>query len=237
MAMLGCGAAPVQLSWIQLGPWASPDEKGFGMAPHFSTQAFLYGMLVNPKTGKRFVNELADRKVRADAILGTDNTCILFATAEKMKDGSVVDSLLPKMLEKGVAKKFETLDELAGAYGIPADELKKEVERFNGFVAAGLDEDYGKPFPQGAEPIKAGPYLAVRLWPKIHHTMGGALINKKAEVVDPDRQNPSPGYMRLAKSPAASMAPAGWAAWRSQDCLVFGRLAGQNAAGATGLRH
>ena len=33
---LKLGAAPVHLSHIQLGPWASPDEKGFGVGPLFS---------------------------------------------------------------------------------------------------------------------------------------------------------------------------------------------------------
>ena len=30
---LRIGAMPVHLSWIQLGPWASPDEKGYGGRP------------------------------------------------------------------------------------------------------------------------------------------------------------------------------------------------------------
>lgn len=32
---LRIGAMPVQLSRIQLGPWTSPDEQGFGKAPFF----------------------------------------------------------------------------------------------------------------------------------------------------------------------------------------------------------
>ena len=36
---LRIGATPVQPSWIQLGPWASPDEKGFGLGPHFASGA------------------------------------------------------------------------------------------------------------------------------------------------------------------------------------------------------
>ncbi len=31
------GAMPVQLSWIQLGPWACPDEKGYGIGPDFAS--------------------------------------------------------------------------------------------------------------------------------------------------------------------------------------------------------
>ncbi len=31
MAMLALGAMPIQLDQIQLGPWSSPDERGFGL--------------------------------------------------------------------------------------------------------------------------------------------------------------------------------------------------------------
>ncbi len=68
------GCTPLQVSWIQLAPWGSPDEKGFGLAAFFGQGcAAVYGLWVDTKTGKRFVNELADRKVRADAILRVGN--------------------------------------------------------------------------------------------------------------------------------------------------------------------
>jgi len=74
------GAMPVHLSWIQLGPWASPDEKGFGLGPDFASYiAFVYGILIDPATGKRIANEMADRKKRADAILETGHPCLAFA--------------------------------------------------------------------------------------------------------------------------------------------------------------
>lgn len=57
------------LDMYQLGPWASPDEKGAGPGSFFADYAFAEGMAVNPKTGRRFMNELADRRTRADAEL------------------------------------------------------------------------------------------------------------------------------------------------------------------------
>ena len=67
--MMRNGASTTHLEWIQLGPWGSPDEKGFGIAPVFAIPAFSYGVMVDARNGKRFVNELADRKIRSDAIL------------------------------------------------------------------------------------------------------------------------------------------------------------------------
>jgi succinate dehydrogenase/fumarate reductase flavoprotein subunit len=74
---LTIGAASVQLSHIQLGAWASPDEKGFGAGPLFADYIlFQYGIIIDPATGKRFVNELGDRKKTADAILNVGHSCV-----------------------------------------------------------------------------------------------------------------------------------------------------------------
>lgn len=47
---------------------ASPDERGFGVSPLLTQQSlFKYGIVVDIRTVKHFINELADRKTRADA--------------------------------------------------------------------------------------------------------------------------------------------------------------------------
>ncbi len=227
--MLDCGAAPVQLSWIQLGPWASPDEKGFGLAPHFATQAFIHGLLVDPKTGKRIINELGDRKVRADAILKTEHPCVIFAREEVFYNAQGVS--LDKIVEKGVAKKFATLEELAAAYEIPVDALKEEVAKYNKFMAAGVDEDFGKPFMPEVKPLEQGPFAACRLWPKVHHTMGGALINKDAQVLDL-YSKPIPGLYAAGEVTGGIHGACRLGSVAVSECLIFGRIAGQQAAKA-----
>ena len=46
MAAQRIGAADVQMDWIQLGPWTSPDEKGFGVCPKFVESSVGYGLMV-----------------------------------------------------------------------------------------------------------------------------------------------------------------------------------------------
>ena len=59
------GCAQIQNDWIQCGPWSNPKEKGMGIGWTFTQSAAAeYGLWVNTK-GQRFVNELANRKVRA----------------------------------------------------------------------------------------------------------------------------------------------------------------------------
>ena len=68
-AAMKAGALTVHLDWIQLGPWCSPDEVGYGKGPSDIDANVAYGMSIDPQTGKRIVNELADRRVYSDAIV------------------------------------------------------------------------------------------------------------------------------------------------------------------------
>ena len=137
------GALPIQLSWIQLGPWACPDESGYGIGPDFASYiAYRYGILIDPATGGRIVNELADRKKRADAILERGHPCIVF-TDEKGVEGSGYQ--IEHCLKKGIVKKFEQIDAIADYYKIPLVPFKDTLKKFNTDVENGLDEAFGKP--------------------------------------------------------------------------------------------
>ena len=81
--------------------------------------------MVDPATGKRFVNELADRKTRADAIIKTGHYCIGIADQEGVKYTAKLD----KMLERSIVKKFNTLEDLTAAFEINFEGLKETVEK------------------------------------------------------------------------------------------------------------
>ena len=57
LAACQAGAMDVQMDWIQLGPWTSPDEKGFGFIPQFTERVVGYGLMVDPANGKRIFME------------------------------------------------------------------------------------------------------------------------------------------------------------------------------------
>ncbi|MBU2549376.1 MAG: flavocytochrome c [Proteobacteria bacterium] len=224
---LRIGATPVQISWIQLGPWASPDEKGFGIGPHFAAgAAFPYGVMVDPKTGLRFINELADRKIRADAILKTGHPCVVLADSQGV---AKIAPLLPKQIERGVVKKFDTLDALAASYGIPAGSLRETVGNYNGFIKNGEDKEFGKYLQKDVKPIGQAPFYAMRVWPKVHHTMGGIQINTQAQPLDLDHR-PIPGLYAAGEIAGGVHGAVRLGSCAVIDCLVFGRIAGQNAA-------
>lgn len=68
-----------QMDWIQLGPWTSPDEQGFGYIPQFVERVVGYGLMVDPANGKRFFKETGNRKACADAIIQLGHPALIIA--------------------------------------------------------------------------------------------------------------------------------------------------------------
>jgi len=225
MEALRIGSTPVQISWIQLGPWTSPDEKGMGIGYVFNAMGgFVYGVMVDPNTGKRFINELANRKVRADAIIKTGHPAICIADSEGVKRVSILE----KILKKGVAKKFDTIEALAAEYKIPVKALKETIGNHNKYVKQGKDEEFGRPMQTDSKPMTTAPYYACRVWPKVHHTMGGIQINKDAQVIGLDRK-PIPGLYAAGEIAGGIHGAVRLGSCAVLDCIVFGRIAGKKA--------
>jgi len=224
---LKINAMPVQLSHIQLGPWGTPDEKRYGVGARFSDYiVFPYGLIVEPDSGKRIVNELADRKTISDAILNTGHPCVGIADAKSIE---TTGWDIKPCLEKGIVKLFDSLHELAMQYGISPEEFECSVKRYNSYVAEKLDEEFGKQILPDASPISTPPFYGIRTWPKVHHTMGGVQINTRAQVIDINERP----ILRLYAAGEVTGGIHGACRLGScavTDCLVFGRISGQNAA-------
>ncbi len=220
-------AMPVHLSHIQLGPWGTPDEKGYGAGARFSDYiVFPYGLVIDPRSAKRIVNELADRKTVSDAILAAGHPCIGIA------DNKAVETTgwdISPCLEKGIIRSFNNLRELASHYGIPPDELVHSVEQYNRFVRDKVDLEFGKQVLPDASPVSNPPFLGIRTWPKVHHTMGGVQIDENARVIDINQQ-PIPRLYAAGEVTGGIHGACRLGSCAVTECLVFGRIAGQNAA-------
>ncbi len=224
------GANAVQPSWIQLGPWASPDEKGFGFIPGFGLLSKAYGMQFDPETGKRFMNELGSRKECADAILKVGHPVICMADSL----GSAICFMafaewMEGALENGSLHKFDTIDELISFYNINAKGFKEELKRYNSFVEKGVDEDFGKDIVKGAKQIGEPPFYAARLWPKVHHCMGGIQIDLKMHAIDL-KGNVIKGLYAAGEVSGGVHGACRLGSCATSECLTNGRIAGKNAA-------
>lgn len=230
-ATLRIGALPVQLGSIQLGPWGSPDEKGFGQGPRFAEYiGFPYGVIIDAETGTRFVNELGNRKSVADALLQRTSPAVVIADKRAVEDSGLN---LDRALKKGVVRVWDGIASLAAGYGIPAGPLESSLEQYNNAVRSGEDREFGKPITATARPLAKAPYYAMRLRPKVHHISGGLGIDGQAQVVDLDGQ-PIPGLYAAGEVTGGIHGANRLASCALTECVVFGRLAGRSAGNSAG---
>jgi len=80
----------------------------------------------------------------------------------------------------------DTLEEVAAVAGVNGENLVKTVERYNGFVAAGNDEDFGRSADYMTMAIGDGPYYLVEQKPRFATTMGGLVVNTSLQVENTD---------------------------------------------------
>ena len=230
------GANLVQQDWIQCGPWTSPEEKGMGIALFFANGAAgSQGLWIDTKTGKRFVNELANRKIRADAVINRNNQghlCIAMSDQHAVENtiNRTRPGILTKMLERKCVHKFDTLEQLAAKYEIPMDALMKSIDDYNKALAAKAGDEMGRYFAPGAKPMGTGPWYCSILSPKVHHCMGGLETNIHGQVIDVVTDEPIPGLYAAGESTGGVHGAVRLGSCATLDCLVNGRLAGKHIA-------
>ena len=102
--------------------------------------------------------------------------------------------------------------------------LQDTVTRYNSFVDAGKDADFGKPAPKYK--IQTPPFYAAWATPVIHDTRSGLRINGKCQVVDLNGEV-IPGLYCGGESAG------GFSLHGLARCAVQGRIAGRTAAAET----
>lgn len=227
IAGLKIHALPVHLSWIQTGPWGCPDEIGYGRAARFASYSiYPAGIVVDPATGRRIVNEWGDRRQRSDAIFNTGGPCIGLVDANGAERDA--DSL-NHCLKTDRIQRFETVRNIESAYGMPPGALEKTMADYNRHIEEGTTDRFGKVLRPDADSITAPPFYTVRLWPKVHYTSGGLGINSKAQVIDLHGR-PIPRLYAAGEVSGGVHGASRLGGCALPECIVFGRIAGMEAA-------
>ncbi|QIZ77946.1 flavocytochrome c [Ferrimonas lipolytica] len=228
--MLAAGATPVHLAHIQSGPWASPDEGGFGYGAGFSLYNFPHSIAIDRNTGQRFMNEIADRKTRADLELqrrdkdGNPQPALLIAPkAEAQKDPS-----MKKVLKYNVAWEFDSVEAIAAHFKVPLKPLQQQIKDWNGYVANGTDPQFGKRMDAGRGIKLTAPFIVQRLWPKVHYCQGGIQINTKAEVMAAKTGVPIKGLYAAGEVTGGIHGVSRLGGCSTPECLAFGITAARS---------
>ncbi|MBU3914917.1 FAD-binding protein, partial [bacterium] len=132
-------------------------------------------------------------------------------------------------LKSGAVKKFNTLEELAQQYQIPLSVFKEELDRWNGFVEKKKDDDFSCMIFPDSKPTVTPPFYAARLWPKVHHTMGGVVTDVENRVIG-FSFNPIKGLYAAGEVTGGIHGAVRLGGCAMVDCIVNGRIAGRNAA-------
>ena len=227
---IGCQWGYSSLIW-------QPDARIFDLAraSGLSVVDWHDVILVN-QTGRRFWNELDSRYdffAAAMAWSGDENKLNGGGPIWAVFDQDAVeregwDPRPPNVDLDGYFFAADTLAELAGAIRnphqakpLPAAVLEQTVARYNTFVDAGVDEDFGKPAPRYK--IQRPPFYAAWSTPILHDSLTGLRTNAQAQVID-TRGQVIPGLYCAGESQG------GFAQHGLGRCLVFGRIAGRDAA-------
>jgi urocanate reductase len=220
------GAYPIGMDYIQANPGPPPGRK-LRITLHLDVAGFI---LVD-KTGKRFVAEDERRDVIRDAVLNTPEKygfTVIDDTVFQGYDTITKDTAI-KGLETGDAWKADTLEELAKKMGVPADVFVTTINKYNGYVEQKVDPDFGKKPHNLTKKIAKAPFWACYAGMSVHHTMGGININTKAQVLD-HQGKVIPGFYAAGEVTGGIHGTNRVGGNALADIMVFGRIAGANAA-------
>lgn len=180
------------------------------------------------QSGKRYMNEAGSsievsRRMREHEN-GVPSWMILDSRYLQtyMLAGTMPGSKKPKeWFESNMLRRGETLEELASACELDPQQLTETVARFNGFAAAGRDEDFqrgesayeqwlGDPLREGVfktlGSVAEGPFYALQLYPGDVSTYGGLVTDCDARVLKDDG-SVIPGLYATGTSTASVMGP------------------------------
>ncbi|MDI6908477.1 3-oxosteroid 1-dehydrogenase [Nocardioides sp.] len=225
------------------GPWFCLAERN------------LPGSIIVNQAGRRFMNEAlpyveAVHEIYAGEATGVGHVPAWMVVDQRYRNRYLFAGLSPRQpfpgrwYKHGTVRKAPTLEALAAEIDVPADALVETVTRFNGFAAAGVDEDFHRgesaydkyysdprvrPNPS-LHVIDQGPFYAVKIVPGDLGTKGGLVTDERARVLRPDGSaipglyaagNVSSAVMgRTYAGPGATIGPA----------LAFGYLAAEDIA-------
>lgn len=223
--------------------------------PAQSLTAAPHAILVD-RTGVRYQNEGGSYMAYCKGMLERDKIApavpswAIFDSQyvrDYMLGGTMPGAQKPQeWFDKGYLKKAETIEALAHAISIEPAALHATVERFNGFVAQGRDEDFhrgeraydkwlGDPLSKTAKTLGAiseSPFYAVPVVPGDVGTYGGVVTDAHARVLRADGSVIS-GLYATGVSTASVMGRAYPGAGSSVGpAFTWGYVAAKHAAGA-----
>lgn len=207
-----------------------------------SLQAVYKGAIAVNQDGRRFVDESLSYKLLGDA-------CMLQPchTAYQIFDQPIFDSGDDQMrvfdfgrrLEAGLLLEADTLEALARAVEIPHSALKETIDRYNGYVDAKHDPEFGRKVlvhhHGELRRIEHGPFYAYPSTAVVLATYCGLRIDPQMRVIDVFGE-PIAGLLAAGEVVGGFHGGAYMTGSSLGKAAIFGRLAARTALAAPAAR-
>lgn len=213
------GAATVDMDQIQIHPTVEQNT-----AALITEGLRGDGAILVNQEGLRFFDEVGTRDAVSKAEIAQTGGYAYLIVDQAMVDKS---SVIAGYITKGYTVQGDTYEALGEAIGCDGATLKATMEKWNASVAAGVDEEFGR--TSFASPLDTAPYYAIKVSPGVHHTMGGLKINTNTQVLD-TKGEVIPGLYAAGEVTGGVHGANRLGGNAVADIVVFGRIAGTNAA-------
>ena len=213
------GAATVDMDQIQIHPTVEANT-----AALITEGLRGDGAILINEEGKRFIDEVGTRDVVSAAELAQTGSYSWLVVDQAMADAS---SVIQGYIKKGYTVTGATYEELGKAMGVDAAAFAETMEKWNGYVEAKNDPDFGR--TSFANPLNTAPYYAVKVTAGVHHTMGGLKINANTEVLN-EKGEVIPGLFAAGEVTGGVHGANRLGGNAVADFTVFGRIAGAAAS-------
>ena len=213
------GAATVDMDQIQIHPTVEANT-----AALITEGLRGDGAILINEEGQRFIDEVGTRDVVSAAEIAQTGSYSWLVVDQAMADAS---SVIQGYIKKGYTVTGATYEELGKAMGVDAAAFAETMEKWNGYVEAKNDPDFGR--TSFANPLNTAPYYAVKVTAGVHHTMGGLKINANTEVLN-EKGEVIPGLFAAGEVTGGVHGANRLGGNAVADFTVFGRIAGAAAS-------
>ena len=213
------GAATVDMDQIQIHPTVEANT-----AALITEGLRGDGAILINEEGKRFIDEVGTRDVVSAAEIAQTGSYSWLVVDQAMVDAS---SVIQGYIKKGYTVTGETYEELGKAMGVDAAAFAETMEKWNGYVEAKNDPDFGR--TSFANKLDTAPYYAIKVTAGVHHTMGGLKINANTEVLN-EKGEVIPGLFAAGEVTGGVHGANRLGGNAVADFTVFGRIAGAAAS-------
>ena len=215
----------------------------FRFAYPLPTEDMIWGVMIDPATSRRFLNEGLTRNALAQSVLlrrmtnGDKKPFIIYdekALGKFHNLNRVQRSLNGLNGIDGTMYKYDSLKDLCAAYGADPKVVADELEKYNKLIAAGKDSDFDKQMERSGRKVQtldlSGPLYAMVINPRLNYTPGGIRTDLRGRAIALADGKPIEGLYVVGEASGGLHGQERMTACSMPECCVFAMLAAENAA-------